>query len=238
MKKIKSPTIIKKYFYDMDLQHTFESLEHQFNEADYTQMRDINFMRHKALPQIKMRHQTHDYAIIEYDGKNPVYSLWFASYMSDNNFPVDRVEEIRLIGEPEKDSLVRLQDAFPKAKIVVISKEIKELEFEDLYCEHTLVFHFFSDLFLREKAYKTEISIKTPNSPMQDTVLTTVPRRYNQEKLATLLRDTRFIYNIFAYNCDGDDMDWQMLNTVKILNPDTRMIANSHSETYVCGIFT
>ena len=218
----------------MDLKHTFESLKYQFNEADYTRKRDINLIRYKALPQKKMKDQTHDYAIIEYDGKNPVYSFWLASYMSENNFSVDRVEEIRLIGEPEKDSLVRLQNSFPKAKIVVINKEIKELEFEDLYCEHTLVFHFFGDLFLKEKAYETEISIKNPNFPMQDTVLTTVPRRYNLEKLAKLIRDTRFIYNIFAYNCDGDDMDWQMLNISFILNPDTFMYIG-HTETYVCG---
>lgn len=218
----------------MDLKHTFESLKYQFNEADYTRKRDINLIRYKALPQKKMKDQTHDYAIIEYDGKDPVYSLWFASYMSENNFPVDRVEEIRLIGEPGKDSLEKLQNAFPKAKIAVINKEIKELEFEDLYCEHTLVFHFFGDLFLKEKAYETEISIKNPNFPMQDTVLTTVPRRYNLEKLAKLIRDTRFIYNIFAYNCDGDDMDWQMLNISFILNPDTFMYIG-HTETYVCG---
>ena len=98
----------------------------------------------------------------------------------------------------------------------------------------SLVFHFFGDLFLKEKAYETEISIKNPNFPMQDTVLTTVPRRYNLEKLAKLIRDTRFIYNIFAYNCDGDDMDWQMLNISFILNPDTFMYIG-HTETYVCG---
>lgn len=220
----------------MDLQHTFESLKYQFNEAYYSSMRrDID--RYKAVPQKIMKDQTHDYAIIEYDGKNPVYSLWFASYMSENDFSVDRVEEIRLIGEPEEDSMVRLQSSFPKAKTVVINKEIKELEFEDLYCEHTLVFHFFGDLFLKEKAYETEISIKSPNLPMQDTVLTTVPRRYNLERLAKLIRDTRFIYNIFAYNCEGDDMDWQMLKMYYFLNPDTTMCINSHTETRVWGNF-
>lgn len=219
----------------MELESIFESLKYQFNEAVYECDTHNGLKRYKSEPLTKLKYQTYDYAVIEYDGKNPVYTTWFANYMSENDFPTDRVKEIRLIGEPMQEKLESLKELFPSANIVIVDKEINELEFEDLYCEHVLVFHFLGDLFLRDKAYKAEVKIKTKNIFESEKILTTVPRRPKLENIAELIRDTRYIYNIFAYNCQGDDMDWQMSQILKVLNPDSRMVANNHKETSVCG---
>lgn len=218
----------------MELESIFKSLKYQFNEAVYECDTHDGLKRYKSQPQTKLKFQTDDYAIIEYDGRNPVYASWFANYMSENDFSVNRVKEIRLIGEPIQEKLDNLTDLFPNANIVIVDKEITELEFEDLYCEHALVLHFFGDLFLHDKAYKAEIKLDTKHFSSEN-ILTTVPRRIKFENLAELIRDTRFIYNIFTYNCDGDDMDWQMSRILKKLNPDTRIVANNHKETSVCG---
>ena len=219
----------------MEIESIFESLKYQFDEAVYECDTKDGLKRYKSEPLTKLKFQTIDYAVIEYDGKNPVYTSWLANYMSEHDFSTDRVKEIRLIGEPMQEKLESLKELFPNANIVIVDKEIKELEFEDLYCEYTLVFHFFGDLFLRDKAYKTEVKIKLNRIFESEKVLTTVPRRNKLEALAELIRETRYIYNIFAYNCQGDDMDWQMSQILKVLNPDSRMVANNHKETYVCG---
>jgi len=220
----------------MNQDKIFESLNYQFTEGLYECTTPAGIRNYKSSPFTKIKSQSSNHAIIEYDGKNPVYSFWYATFLSENNLSTERVQEIKLIGEPLPDTMDNLQIAYPNAKIVVIDKSVNELEYEDLYTQHTLVLHFFGDLFLGEKAYKATVNIEQKQYGKKIKVpYTTVPRRYKLEKLVQLIRNTRFIYNIFAYNCAGDDMEWQMEELLKIIKPDVSLKDSKNSVTSVCG---
>lgn len=211
----------------MSFESTIKSLQYMFDQELYNCNTYNGRNKYRAQPYSIIKSQSTDHAIIEYEGTNPVYTLWYASYLTSKNISTDIVKEIRLIGNPMDDSILNVRICFPNTKIIVIQKTINELKYEDLYCQHSLVLHFLGNLFLEGKAIF--------NNVCND--YQTLPRRHMQEQLATLIRQTRFIYDLLVYNCEGEDMKWQMEEIIKIISPDTIPVSEHNCETNVVGHF-
>ncbi|MBP3254618.1 MAG: hypothetical protein J6M30_08950 [Bacteroidales bacterium] len=117
-----------------------------------------------------------DIAIIDYGCGQAMATMVLADYIRKNNYNIDNIKNITLI-EPSQKALDRAElhaSCFypPTTQIKPVNKYIDDLTKEDLYQEHSLVIHLFSNILdvdvfsleqladtIKESKYQSELFI-------------------------------------------------------------------------------